>query len=165
MHQAKELDQSKSMSGELNPFARIIIGGEKTAAATSPIRKHTNAPVWETSTEFLCSDKASSVITVKVVDERDFLSDPLVGYLSIRLEDLLAAKLEAGKDWWPLSGCKSGKVRLSAEWKPLDMAGSLEGAGKYTPPIGVVRLHVQKATDLKYVVLFIRASSKGYSLQ
>ena len=31
------------------------------------------------------------------------------------------------------------------------MAGSLHGADQYVPPIGVVRLWLQKATDVKYV--------------
>ena len=111
--------------------------------------KHTNSPVWESPTEFLCSDRQSCVITVKVIDDRDFLKDPVVGYMSIRLEDLLYAKKAAGRDWWPLSGCKSGRIRLSCEWKPLNMAGSLHGADQYVPPIGIVRLWVQKATDVK----------------
>ena len=51
--------------------------------------------------------------------------------------------------WWPLSGCSSGKIRLSAEWKPLNMAGSLHGANQYVPPIGVVRLWLKKAVDVK----------------
>jgi Ca2+-dependent lipid-binding protein len=59
--------------------------------------KHTNNPVWESATEFLCSDRASSVITIKVIDDRDFLKDPIVGYMSVKLDDLLAAKKEAGR--------------------------------------------------------------------
>jgi Ca2+-dependent lipid-binding protein len=74
-----------------------------------------------------------------------------VGYMSVRLQDMLDAKVEAGRDWWPLSGCKSGRIRLGVEWKPLHMAGSLQGADSYIPPIGVVRLHLQKATDVKCV--------------
>ena len=71
--------------------------------------------------------------------------------MRVRLEDLLQAKLnEADRDWWPLDGCNSGKVRLSAEWNPVDMAGSLHGADQYVPPIGVVRLWLQRATDVKY---------------
>lgn len=102
--------------------------------------KHTNNPVWESSTEFLCTERASSVITINVVDDRDFLSDPKVGSLTVKLEDLLEAGKEAGRDWWPLSGCKTGRLRLSAEWKPLSMPGSVHGAERYTPPIGIIRL-------------------------
>ncbi len=148
VHQAKDLDSTKSMSGDLNPLAKIFLGNNKAPIHTTQRFKHTNNPVWESPHEFLCADKASSVITIKVIDDRDFLKDPVVGYMSIKLTDLLEAKLEAGRDWWALSGCKSGKLRVSAEWKPLNMAGSLHGAEQYVPPIGVVRLHWQKATDV-----------------
>ncbi|KAJ6604267.1 C2 domain-containing protein [Mycena vulgaris] len=162
IHQAKELDQSKSLSGDLNPLARLYLGDTKNAVFSTRLFKHTNAPVWEQAHEFLCADKASSVITIKVIDDRDFLKDPVVGYMSIKLEDLLESKKEAGRDWFPLSNCKSGKVRLSAEWKPLNMAGSLHGADKYRPPIGVVRLHLDKATDVKNVEATLGGKSDPY---
>jgi len=91
------------------------------------------------------------VITVKIVDERDFLKDPVIGYMSIKLEDLILAKKLENRDWFPLSGCKQGKMRVSAEWKPLAMAGALHGSNQYKPPIGVVRLVLEKAVDVKNV--------------
>jgi Ca2+-dependent lipid-binding protein len=152
------LDFTKSLSGDLNPFARVMLDRSLVPIHTTSRYKHTNNPVWESATEFLCSDKATSIVSIKVIDDRDFLKDPIVGYMSIKLQDLLAAKKEAGRDWWPLSGCKSGRVRLSVEWKPLNMAGSLQGADQYTPPIGVVKLWLQKATDVKCVsrIFFVR---------
>jgi Ca2+-dependent lipid-binding protein len=140
---------SKSLSGDLNPFASVHLGGSSHAVHTTQRFKHTNNPVWESPTEFLCTDRLSSIITVKVVDDRDFLKDPILGYMSIRLQDLLDAKKEAGRDWWPLSGCKSGRIRMTVEWKPLSMAGSFHGADQYVPPIGVVRLLLEKAVDVK----------------
>ncbi|KAJ7456618.1 C2 domain-containing protein [Mycena latifolia] len=163
IHQAKELDQSKSLSGDLNPLARLYLGDTKTEVFSTRMFKHTNAPVWEQAYEFLCADKASSVVTIKVIDDRDFLKDPVVGHMSIKLEDLLESKLkEAGRDWFPLSNCKSGKIRLSAEWKPLNMAGSLHGADQYKPPIGVVRLHLDRATDVKNVEATLGGKSDPY---
>ncbi|OCH88587.1 tricalbin [Obba rivulosa] len=162
LHQAKDLDHTKSMSNDLNPFAKVYVGGSPHAIHACQRVKHTNNPVWESSTEFLCSDRSASVITVKVIDDRDFLKDPVIGYMSIRLEDLFHAKQEAGRDWWPLSGCRSGRMRLSAEWKPLNMAGSLHGADQYVPPIGVVRLWLQKATDVKNVEATLGGKSDPY---
>ncbi|KDQ54885.1 hypothetical protein JAAARDRAFT_37997 [Jaapia argillacea MUCL 33604] len=162
LHQAKELDTSKSMTKDLNPFAKVFLGDNPKSIFATPKFKHTLSPVWESATEFLCSEKKSSVITIKVIDDRDFMADPVVGYLSIRLADLLEAKKDAGKDWWPLSGCKSGKLRMSADWKPLNMAGSLHGAGSYVPPIGVVRLWLQKATDVKNVEAALGGKSDPY---
>ncbi len=150
VHQAKDLDSTKSLSGDLNPFVKLFTGSSKQSFHATRKLKHTNNPVWEDSTEFLCTDRASSVLVAKVIDDRDFLKDPVVGYMSVRLADLLNAKA-TGKDWWRLSGARSGKLRITADWKPLNMAGSLHGADQYVPPIGVVRLWLQRATEVKYV--------------
>ncbi|KAJ8517020.1 hypothetical protein ONZ45_g5719 [Pleurotus djamor] len=163
LHQAKDLDASKSLSGDLNPLAKVYVGGTKSAVHTTPRFKHTLNPIWESSYEYLCSDKTNASVTVKVIDDRDFLKDPVVGYLTIRLKDLLDSKGEAGRDWFPLSGCKTGKLRMSAEWKPLNMAGSLHGADQYTPPIGVVRLFLHKATDVKNVEAALGGKSDPYT--
>ncbi|KAH7918365.1 tricalbin, partial [Leucogyrophana mollusca] len=162
IHQAKELDHTKSLSGDLNPIAKLFLGNSSSSMHRTQIIKHTNNPVWESATEFLCSDKASSVVTIKVMDERDFLKDPVVGYMSVRLTDLLEAETAAGRDWWPLSGCKSGKLRITTEWKPLHMAGALSGVAQYVPPIGVVRLWLKKATDVKNVEAALGGKSDPY---
>ncbi len=128
---------TKVLTRDLNPLAKILLNHQVIHKTRT--LKHTASPVWESAAEFIVSDRASTVITVKVIDERDILRDPLIGYLRVRLDDLLAAKTQQ-RDWFPLSGCKSGKVRMSADWKPLAMAGSVQGAAAYTPPIGVVRL-------------------------
>ncbi|KAH9081855.1 tricalbin [Lactarius deliciosus] len=99
-------------------------------------------PIWESATEFLCTNRASSIITV---------NDPVVGSLSVRLEDLLEARKEAGRDWWPL-----------IEWKPLSMAGGLHGADQYVPPVGAVRLWLKKATDVKNVEAALGGKSDPY---
>jgi Ca2+-dependent lipid-binding protein len=149
VHQAKELDQSQTGSGDVKPLAKVYLNGSKTAAHTTRKMKRTLNPVWESAYEFMCSDKDSSIIKVDVIDDRDFLKDPVIGYMSIRLSDLLDSSGKAGQDWFILSGCKTGKIRVSAEWKPLSMPGSIQGADKYSPPIGVVRLLLDKAVDVK----------------
>lgn len=166
VHQAKELDKR---SGDVNPKASVFLSGSKLPHFTTPTYRHTISPVWEAPTEFLVPNKKRSRITLqvclhwavsyalayllrnqKVIDDRDFLKDPVIGSLTATLEDLLEATATKGKEaWFPLSGCPTGKVRLSAEWKPLEMAGSLQGAGSYSPPIGVVRLWIKRAKDVK----------------
>ena len=147
IHQAKDLDRSKSISGDLNPLVKVYLGNQPTPTHTSNCVRHTNSPVWESATEFLCTDKKTSVVTIKVIDDRDFLKDPIIGYMSVSLTELLRAKEKDGLDWWPLSGCQYGRVRLSTEWKPLEL--SLHGVDQYVPPIGVVRLWLKKAMDVK----------------
>ncbi|KAG2756512.1 tricalbin [Suillus brevipes Sb2] len=162
IHQAKELDATLSLSGDLNPLVKVFLGNSTSYTHRSQIIKHTNNPIWESSTEFICADKSSSVITLKVIDERDFLRDPVIGYMSVRLVDLLQTDPTVNREWWPLSGSKSGKIRLSCEWKPLQMAGALSSAGQYVPPIGVVRLWLRKATDVKNVEATLGGKSDPY---
>ena len=137
LHQAKDLDASKSLSRDLNPHAKILFN--RKLVHTTPTYRHTLAPVWESPCEFICTNKENSVITVKVIDDRELLKDPVIGYLSVDLAYLLRAK-EEQREWFPLTNAKTGRVRLTAEWKPLAMAGSVQGAAAYVPPIGVVRL-------------------------
>jgi len=153
IHQAKELDQSKTLAGGIKPFCKVNATG---APSFKSPKKQGSSPVWEVPYEFLCTDKNAARITVRVIDDRDFLKDPIIGYMSINLIDILPLKGQAGRDWFNLSGCRSGKLRLSAEWKPLSMAGSLHGAGQYMPPIGVVRLVINRAVDVKYVFFLLR---------
>ncbi|KAG8734045.1 hypothetical protein FRC12_018670, partial [Ceratobasidium sp. 428] len=159
LHGAKDLDASKSMSGDLNPFAQVLLRHHEVGKTS--VMKHTLSPIWESPMEFLVTDKASSVVTVKIIDDRDFLKDPVVGYMNIRLKDLLAAR-EKQQDWFPLNGCKSGKVRVSVDWKPLNMAGSMQGAGSYSPPIGIVRLWIKRAKDVKNVEASLGGKSDPY---
>ncbi|KAF8971456.1 C2 domain-containing protein [Flammula alnicola] len=162
IHQAKELDHTKSLSGDLNPFARVYLNSSKTSSFSTRCFKHTNNPIWEAPYEFLCTDKNTATIGLKVIDDRDFLKDPVIGYMSMKLADLLDAKAEAGRDWFPLSGCKTGKMRLSAEWKPLSMAGALHGSDQYKPPIGVVKLLIDRAVDVKNVEATLGGKSDPY---
>lgn len=137
VHQAKDLDSSKSLSRDLNPHAKVLFN--RKLIHTTATYRHTLAPVWESACEFICTNKEKSVITVKVVDDRELLRDPVVGFLGVDLAYLLRAKDEQ-REWFPLANAKTGRVRLTAEWKPLAMAGSVQGAAAYVPPIGVVRL-------------------------
>ncbi|KAG9044471.1 hypothetical protein FS837_008089 [Tulasnella sp. UAMH 9824] len=164
IHQAKDLDRSRSLASDLNPVAKVFLSGAKTPHVATHTVKHTLAPVWETPTEFLVPNKKRSTVTIKVINERDFMKDPVVGYMTVRLEDLLTATQKRGREncWWVLSGCNTGRVRISAEWKPLNMAGSLQGAGTYTPPIGLVRLWIKRAKDVKNVESTLGGKSDPY---
>ncbi|KAF5354770.1 hypothetical protein D9756_005742 [Leucocoprinus leucothites] len=163
IHQAKDLDQSKSLSGSLNPIAKVFLGNDTdNEVFSTPCFKHTISPVWEAPYEFLCPDKDSCVITTKVIDDHDFLKDPVIGYTSVKLVDLLSCMGEAGRDWFPLSGATTGRVRITAEWKPVAMAGSLHGLNQYRFPIGVVRLNLVRATDVKNVEALHGGKSDPY---
>ncbi|KAG8962436.1 hypothetical protein FRC03_004243 [Tulasnella sp. 419] len=163
VHQAKELDGSRTFSNDVNAHVKVFLSGANKPHHITNTYKHSVNPVWESPTEFLVPNKKASTVTIKVIDAVDFGKDPMIGYLTVRLGDLLESTKQHGtQGWFPLSGCKSGRLRLSAEWKPLDMAGSLQGAGSYVPPIGIIRLWLKKATDLKNVEAALGGKSDPY---
>ena len=159
LHQAKELDKRSGFSGELCPKGRIRLNGQKVKD-TIVIKRTTN-PIFEMPTEFLVTDRKKAVITVEILDDRDLRADPVVAYVSIRLEDLLAAK-EKQQDWFPLKNSKNGRVRMSAQWKPVQMAGSMNGSSGYTPAIGTVKFWIKRATDVKNVEALTGGKSDPY---
>jgi Ca2+-dependent lipid-binding protein len=123
--------------------------------------KRTIAPAWEHAQEFLVTDKPSAVVGVKIVDERGLSTDPVLGYVNVKLSDLLDAKAKQ-KDWFPLSGCSTGRVRMTAEFKPVLMTGAFNGAQAYSAPIGVVRLWFKRGVDLKNVETLTGGKSDPY---
>lgn len=105
--------------------------------------------MWETHTEFLVTAKRDAVIGVQVIHKADFATDPVIGKLNINLVDILTAT-ERGQDWFPL-GSTNGKVRMSATFKPVIMAGAVNSARDFRKPIGIARILFESASDLKNV--------------
>lgn len=157
LHQAKEL---VARDYQLNPFAKVLLNNLEVQRL--PKLKRTPNPVWEKPTEFLVHSKARAVIGVNVCDDNTMTSDDVVGFVKIKLEDLLEA-VERGQDWFQLSGTKSGRVRLSATWKPVSMPGAISGASAFTPPLGVVKFWFKRARDVKNVETFTGGKSDPYA--
>jgi Ca2+-dependent lipid-binding protein len=136
VHQAKDLDYKISSIGQLNPYAHVLLRGEHIHK--TQILKRTNNPVFESPTEFLITERSQATIGIEMFDERDLSKHPLIGHLQVKLDDLLEANKQ-GQDWFPFSAAGSGRIRLTAQWKPVIMAGAISGAAAYKPPIGVIR--------------------------
>lgn len=159
IHQAKELDKRSGFIGELNPKARVLLNGNNVYSTA--MLKRTNNPIWETSTEFLVTERKKAVVGVEIIDDRDLSRDPVVAYLSVKLDDLLHAK-EKQQDWFPLTGTQRGRLRMSADWKPVLMSGSMNGGSGYSPAIGVVKFWMKKGIDLKNVEAMMGGKSDPY---
>jgi Ca2+-dependent lipid-binding protein len=159
IHQGKDLDYAR-FTGTLCPYAKVYLGSNQQIHRT-PTIKSDNTPIWESSTEYLVADKNNSTVTIKVLDDRDTGRDPNLGQVTVKLMDLLAAK-ERQQDWFPLSKTRSGKVRLTVDWKPLAIAGALGGTSAYVSPIGVMRIWFKKAVDLKNVEAALGGKSDPY---
>lgn len=160
LHQAKELDYKRSGTSQLSPYAKIYLNGIQVKKTS--VIKRTNNPVYEVFTEVLVQKKSAAVFTVKMYDER-VGEDASIGYVNVKLNDLLEATSGDHKnDWFPLNTSKTGRVRLSATWKGVLMAGAINGAGAYTPPIGVLKFWFKKAEDLKNVEALTGGKSDPY---
>ncbi|KAE8225894.1 hypothetical protein CF319_g1436 [Tilletia indica] len=159
LFQAKELDKRTGLMNELNPFARIRLNGNRIK--DSKTVKRTLNPAFDINTEFLVTDRKHAVIGVEIIDDRDITGDSVVGQISIKLDDLLAAK-DKQQDWFPLAKSKAGRLRMQAQWKPVQMSGSKNGGNGYQPAIGAVKFWLDKAIDVKNVEALTGGKSDPY---
>ncbi|SCV70224.1 BQ2448_1618 [Microbotryum intermedium] len=156
VHQAKDLD---GRGQQINTCAEVRLN-DQLVHRTQTLKRSPN-PVWERPTEFLVTDRASAVIGITVIDENAISANTRLGVLKVKLTDLLEANAK-GQDFFPLSQARSGRVRLTATWKPVMMTGAISGAGQYTAPIGVVRVFFKRARDLKNVEAMTGGKSDPY---
>jgi Ca2+-dependent lipid-binding protein len=57
--------------------------------------------------------------------------------------------MEKGQEWYNLAGAKTGRAKLTLQWKPVALSGVGAGTGGYVTPIGVMRFHFKNARDLR----------------
>ncbi|KAF8971440.1 hypothetical protein BDZ97DRAFT_1240501 [Flammula alnicola] len=93
---------------------------------TAPSYFTGQAPVWNSAFDFICFEKTSTTIVIKIVDGEDHCCKrpaALYGHVSVALDELLEAQddVERERGWWPLSGCPRGALRMTAHWKPIEM--------------------------------------------
>ncbi|OTB02287.1 hypothetical protein M426DRAFT_24771 [Hypoxylon sp. CI-4A] len=147
IEQAKDLDGTKSLVGLLNPYAVLLLNS-KEVHQTKKL-KRTNNPIWDNgSKEILITDRKNARLGLAIKDDRDLAGDQLIGTYQIKLDDMLEM-MEKGHDWYNLAGAKTGRAKLTAQWKPVALSGDLAGTGGYQTPIGVMRLHFKGARDLR----------------
>lgn len=104
--EARRLALRGSTADSLRTVAQVSLGYDgEVVHATRRIRG-TN-PAWEATCAFYCQSLAKCVIVVRIIDDQE----GVVGELSLGLDDLAN-----GNEWWPLSGCTSGDLRMSASW-------------------------------------------------
>ncbi|KAK2756132.1 hypothetical protein FQN54_005540 [Arachnomyces sp. PD_36] len=146
VEQAKDLDGSKSLVGALNPYAIFLLNGKEVH--TTKMLKRTNKPIFsDGSKEVLITDRKAARLGLVIKDSRDLGTDPVVGSYQMKLNDMLKMK-EKGQEWFNLSGAQTGRAKISLDWKPVALRGVAGGAG-YVAPIGVMRLHIKNAENLR----------------
>jgi Ca2+-dependent lipid-binding protein len=138
LHEAKGLDNTLSLTGQLNPKADLYINGELKKSFRT--LKRSNEPSWEESLEVLVTQKANTQIRLVLSDGS---TGTEIGVLTESL-DTLTFNVTQGEDRFPLS--TQGKVHVSAVFKPVSLSGVSPSAG-YIAPLGVIRLHLRNARD------------------
>ncbi len=147
VEQAKDLDGTKSLIGQLSPYAVLLLNNKEIHVTRK--LKRTNNPIWDNgSKEVLITDRKTARLGVVVKDDRDLGTDPILGTYQIKLDDMLQL-MEKGQEWYNLAGAKTGRVKLTLQWKPVALTGVGAGTGGYVTPIGVMRFHFQNARDLR----------------
>lgn len=146
VEQAKELDSTRSIVGQLNPYGVLLLNG-KEIHITKKL-KRTNNPIFQdASKEFLVTDRKTARLGMIIKDDRDFAADPIIGSYQIKLNDMLKM-MERGQEWFHLHQAKTGRAKLTLEWKPVAVGG-ISGSAGYIDPIGVMRFHFKSANDLR----------------
>ncbi|KAI5453154.1 Tricalbin-2 [Naganishia albida] len=143
IHQAKDL-VLRGISGTATTHATLSLRGK--VILKTPVIKHNNTPTYEMSTEFLVADKNACQIGVAVINDKP--QAVTLGTRRIKLTDLLAAR-DTQQDWFDLE--PGGKVRLTVDWKPVEIPGGLLGTAAWSPPVGIMRILVKKAKGVKNV--------------
>ncbi|EOA86535.1 uncharacterized protein SETTUDRAFT_114861 [Exserohilum turcica Et28A] len=146
VEQAKDMDGSKSLIGQLSPYAVLLLNGHEVHK--SRVMKRTNQPIWPDATkEMLITDRKKAKLGLVVKDDRDLATDPILGTYQITIDDMLEL-MAKGHEWFNLAGASSGRVKMKLDWKPVALKGSVNSSG-YLTPIGVMRLHFQSARELR----------------
>ncbi|KAJ5631804.1 uncharacterized protein N7484_011904 [Penicillium longicatenatum] len=146
VEQAKDLDGSKGLVGKLNPYGILLLNGKEIH--TTKILKRTNNPIFQDAAkEFLITDRKNAKLGLIIKDHTDLMTDPIIGRYQIKMNDMLKMQ-EQGKQWFHLHGAKAGRAKLILDWKPVAL-GSVAGGAGYIDPIGVMRFHFKRATNLR----------------
>ncbi|KAM0720138.1 hypothetical protein Q7P37_004274 [Cladosporium fusiforme] len=147
VEQAKDLDGTKSLIGQLNPYAVLLLNGKEVQISKK--LKRTNNPIWaDASKELLITDRKKAKLGLVLKDDRDLAADPVIGTYQIKLDDMLEL-MNKGQEWYNLAGVKSGRAKMRLQWKPVALKGAIGGSGGYVTPIGVMRIHFMSGKDLK----------------
>ena len=161
LHEAKGLEKSTSVSGQVAPKARVRLNGR--VIKESATQRDTTEPVFEDVSEFLVTDRLGSVVTVEIIDDREEAKHMVLGTVNVGIDDLVQG-IAREQDWFSIPKTADGKVRMSVFWKPLVMAGSINGSGSYRPAIGTAKFWIRGAVDVKNVEALMGGKSDPYAL-
>lgn len=134
--------------------ARNLKGAEGKAVSTSAelfvddesfikssVVKGNNNPSYGAAREKIVFNRAKTKVkvVVRTADKK------IYSVIRTTLNNLIDAT-QVEDPWFQLS--QGGEIQISTNWKPVMLEGA-SGAGGYTPPVGVVRIAIDGAEDLR----------------
>ncbi|SCU97358.1 LAMI_0F09780g1_1 [Lachancea mirantina] len=142
IEEAKELDEP-----DVKVAAFVELYFNAKLVLKTNIAKGTDTPAWNEFYEAVITDRRRTRTKIVVKDPKG----KIIGHSVQTLNDL-RDRSEVNKNWIPLIG-NNGQIKITTFWKPVPLDVSANAIA-YTPPIGVVRLLINKADGLKNLEKF-----------
>lgn len=161
LHQVRDLVKPSLIKGDLNSLAQLYLN-DKLIKET-PVIKNTNDPIFEDVTEFFVTDRLASVFSIHIVDDRKEDKRELLARLAVKVDDLVYAQ-KRRQDWYPCPLHGIERMRMSGQWKPIQMTGSINGSNSYRPSIGALKFWIRGAKDVKNVEALSGGKSDPYAV-
>ncbi|KAI8333575.1 C2 domain-containing protein [Chlamydoabsidia padenii] len=169
VHECKQLGGDSRKTGfgliktDVSAYAVVKVNGQEKLR-TKPFKRSFN-PTWNKFIDVFVADKNKLDLEVTIWDSNEFADDSLMGKWHSSLVTFQDQITNGSQDWWNLAD-GAGRIHLSMTWKPVIMTGvsidALDGL-EYVPPIGVVRLNMFGARDLKNVEALTGGKSDPYA--
>lgn len=155
IHQAKELDESKSIVGLYNPYIEVRHNGQ--LAHKTKIKKRTNNPTFEDNFELFIRNVDKGRLHFTVMDQRDLsASRPEIGNCEVSVAEVIKMSQPGDAtvkkiEWWTLRNANSGKLRLSFRFFPIMIDHDVpdDSSSQSSAAVGVVRVNIIEASNLK----------------
>lgn len=144
LNEAKGLDLSSSLVGQLSPYAEIFINGKLNHKTR--VLKRSNEPSFGDIIETLISSKSETNIKIVIRDSVGFAEDTVLGDYEGTLDDIITQVAASGNQMFKLS--PKGFLKLTPTWRPVAMT-QIASDVTHRDPLGTFRIHIRDAVDLK----------------
>lgn len=122
-------------------YAQVYVLGEKKLE--SAVAKNSSFASWNSNFEDIIYDR--SKCRVRVLLREKSKANTIIGSATLRLVDIIDASY-VGNTWFSMTS-GIGEVSISCNWNSVKITG-VAGAIGYSEPVGVLRVYIEKATDL-----------------
>ncbi|KAI3631409.1 hypothetical protein MIR68_010899 [Amoeboaphelidium protococcarum] len=154
VHQLKELDTKRTNIGVFSPYVEVLHFGN--VVFKSKVVKRKNNPSFEQTFQLFIRDTTFDQLKFVAYDHRELSNNVELGDCVLTLNEIIKNlnKKTNKIEWWSLRNVNSGQIRLSFQFTPVEFDHavphlSLTGKNIALPAIGVLRVKVIEALDLK----------------